>query len=99
MCTYNSFYLWKAAVEKAGSFEREKVIEALESPVSFDGPGGKVTVQPTTHHSFLTINITEVTGGQFKIVKTVENVEPSDTSAVCDLIKNPNQATQYIPEG
>jgi branched-chain amino acid transport system substrate-binding protein len=99
VCTYNSFYLWKAAVEKAGSFEREKVIEALESPVSFDGPGGKVTVQPTTHHSFMAINITEVTGGQFKIVQKVENVEPSDTSAVCDLIKNPNQATQYIPEG
>lgn len=99
VCTYNAFYLWKAAVEKAGSFEREKVIEALESPVSFDGPGGKVTVQSTTHHSFMAINITEVTGGQFKIVQKVENVEPSDTSSVCDLIKDPNQAKQYIPEG
>ncbi|MGD9536575.1 MAG: transporter substrate-binding protein [Alphaproteobacteria bacterium] len=99
VCTYNAFYLWKAAVEKAGSLEREAVIAALESPVSFDGPGGKVTVQPTSHHSFMTINITEVHGGQFDIVKTVPDVEPSDTSSVCDLIANPNQATQYIPEG
>jgi hypothetical protein len=38
--SYNGVYLWKAAVEKAGSFDVDKVNAALESGMSFDGPGG-----------------------------------------------------------
>ena len=33
----------QAAVEKAGSFDVNKVRDALKSGLSFDGPGGKVT--------------------------------------------------------
>src|SRR5882762_1945456 len=49
--SYDGAYLWKAAVEKAGSFEVAKVREALESgDISFDGPGGKITIN-TNHHA------------------------------------------------
>src|SRR5215210_7694719 len=41
--SYDGVYLWKAAVEKAGSFDVDKVVAALEEGISFDGPGGKVT--------------------------------------------------------
>jgi branched-chain amino acid transport system substrate-binding protein len=77
--------------------EREAVIAALETGVSTDGPGGKMTIQPTSHHAIMSTVTAEVTSGQFKIVQTAENVEPSDTSVLCDLIANPNQATQYQP--
>src|SRR6186713_1279389 len=40
--SYDGVYLWKAAVEKAGSFEVDKVREAWKSGVSFAGPGGSV---------------------------------------------------------
>jgi len=95
--TYDAVYLWKAAVEKAGSFEREKVIAALETGIGFDGPGGHVAIHPPTHHLVMPTATVEVHGGQFKIVKTTENVEPQETAVLCDLIKNPNLATQFQP--
>lgn len=49
---YTGVYLWKAAVEKAGTTDVEKVIDALESgDISFDGPAGVVTIDPATHHA------------------------------------------------
>jgi urea ABC transporter substrate-binding protein len=48
---YTSVYLYKKAVELAGTTETEKVIKALESgKVRFDGPGGMVTVRGEDHH-------------------------------------------------
>src|SRR6187455_1209908 len=41
--SYDGVYLWKACVEKAKSFEVDKVREALQAGISFAGPGGKVT--------------------------------------------------------
>ncbi|HJQ06322.1 MAG TPA: urea ABC transporter substrate-binding protein [Nocardioides sp.] len=46
---YTSLYLYKAMVEKAGSFDPEKVIAAAGG-VSFDAPEGKVTVNGENHH-------------------------------------------------
>ncbi len=34
----------------------------------------------------------------FTIFKTIENVEPTDTKQVCDLIGKPDQHTQYTPK-
>src|SRR5476651_2339091 len=47
--SYDGVYLWKACVEKAGSFDVDKVRAAWKSGVSFVGPGGKVTTQPNMH--------------------------------------------------
>ena len=48
---YTSLYLYKSAVELAGTTETEAVISALESDtVSFDGPGGTVRVRGVDHH-------------------------------------------------
>ncbi len=48
---YSSVYLYKKAVEMAGTTETEAVISALESgSISFDGPGGLVTVRGEDHH-------------------------------------------------
>ncbi|MFM9279316.1 urea ABC transporter substrate-binding protein [Paenibacillus jiagnxiensis] len=48
---YTGIYLWAEAVKKAGTVEKEAVITALESGISFDGPAGKVTIDPKTHHT------------------------------------------------
>jgi urea transport system substrate-binding protein len=72
--SYNGVYLWKAAVEKAGSFEPAKVMEALKSGISFSGPGGKVTSQKN-HHLTKNVYIGETRAdGQFKILKEYKNV-------------------------
>lgn len=72
--SYNGVYLWKAAVEKAGTFEVDKVMEALKSGISFDGPGGKVTTQKN-HHLTKNVYIGETRAdGQFKILKEYKDV-------------------------
>ena len=72
--SYDGMYLWKAAVEKAGTFDVDKVRTALKSGLSFDGPGGKVTTQKNMH---LTKNVyigETKADGQFKILKSFANV-------------------------
>ena len=72
--SYNGVYLWKAAVEKAKSFDPTKVMAALKSGISFDGPGGKVTTQ-NNHHLTKTVYIGEtLENGQFAIVETMKDV-------------------------
>ena len=73
--TYDGVYLWKAAVEKAGSFDVDKVREVLESgDIAFDGPGGKVTMQKN-HHVTKDVFIGETkANGQFKILETFPQV-------------------------
>jgi len=72
--SYNGVYLWKAAVEKAKSFDVEKVVAALESGIKFDGPGGTVTSQKN-HHLTKNVYIGETKAdGQFKIVKEFKDV-------------------------
>ena len=47
-CAYNAVYLWKLAVEKAKSFDVDKVIAASEGIV-FDAPEGTVTIAGNHH--------------------------------------------------
>ena len=63
-------YLWKQAVEKAGSFEVDKVREALVGQ-KFKGPAGEVTMQDN-HHLINNVYIGEtLASGQFKIIKSL----------------------------
>ncbi|MDR1283597.1 MAG: urea ABC transporter substrate-binding protein [Opitutaceae bacterium] len=73
--SHDGVYLWKAAVEKAGSFDVDKVREVLESgDIAFDGPGGKATVQKN-HHVTKNVYVGEtLPDGQFKILKSYEQV-------------------------
>ena len=43
--------LWKAAVEKAGSFATEAVRQVFAGGIGFDGPGGRMTIDPATQHA------------------------------------------------
>lgn len=55
---YDAVYLWKAAVEKAGSFEVDDVKEAIKSgEVSFEAPEGTVTINGDNQHISKTVRI------------------------------------------
>jgi len=72
--SYDGAYLWKACVEKAGTFDVDKVRAAWKSGVTFAGPGGTVKTQPNMH---LTKNVyigETRADGQFKIMKQYDNV-------------------------
>ena len=63
-------YLWKQAVEKAGSFDVDKVRAALPGQ-KFKAPEGEVTMQEN-HHLINPVFIGEtMANGQFKIVKSL----------------------------
>ncbi|KUP36328.1 ABC transporter substrate-binding protein [Bacillus halotolerans] len=65
---YNAVYLWAAAVEKAKSFEIDKVKKAADG-ITFKAPGGTVKIDGDTQHLYKTVRIGQITGdGQFKEV-------------------------------
>jgi urea transport system substrate-binding protein len=97
---WNGWHLWAAAVEKAGSTDREAVIGALQegSGISFDSPSGKVTMDPGAHHVTQDISIAETNDEHgFTVTSTKENVPPSYEDEVCDLVKNPTTNQQFTP--
>jgi urea transport system substrate-binding protein len=73
--SYDGVYLWKKAVEKAGAFDVDAVRNVLESgDISFEGPGGKITIQ-ANHHCTKNVYIGETkANGQFKILETIPQV-------------------------
>ena len=75
---------------------REYEIQALESGISFDGPSGKVTIDPATHHVTLDIHIAEVKNRKMNVLAAFKQQKPADTAAVCNLQKNPNENKQFV---
>ena len=74
---YEAIYLYKAAVEKAGSTEADKVIPALAT-VSFDGPRGKIQMDKQ-RHAALTMYLGQVQkDGSVKIISSFPNVDPGE---------------------
>ncbi|TAU29891.1 twin-arginine translocation signal domain-containing protein [Rhizobium ruizarguesonis] len=94
--TYQGMHLWAKAVTQAGATDRMKVIEALETGLSFDGPSGKVTIDPQTHHVKVDARMAETENQTFKILKQWDQQASTDTQAVCNLIDNPDTNEQFV---
>jgi branched-chain amino acid transport system substrate-binding protein len=74
---YEAIYLYKAAIEKAGSVDTDKVIKALPL-VSFDGPRGKIAMSKQ-HHTPLTMYLGQVQkDGSVKMLDSFANVDPGE---------------------
>ena len=74
---YEAIYLYKAAIEKAGSVDTDKVLKALPL-VSFDGPRGKIAMSKQ-HHTPLTMYLGQVQkDGSVKMLDSFANVDPGE---------------------
>jgi branched-chain amino acid transport system substrate-binding protein len=74
---YEAVYLYKAAVEKAGSTDSGKVLAEL-GRVSFTGPRGAVTMDKQ-HHAPLTMYLGQVQAdGSVKVIQSFPNVDPGN---------------------
>lgn len=74
---YDGLYLYKAAVEKAGSFDEKMVLQEL-SKISFTGPRGKIEMNKE-HHAPLTMYLGQVqSDGSVKVIRTFKNVDPEE---------------------
>ncbi|MGP9818718.1 urea ABC transporter substrate-binding protein [Salinarimonas sp. NSM] len=92
---YQGVKLWAEAVRRAGTVARMPLIEAIESGMSIEGPGGTVVIDPKTHHAVLDVHLMEFRDGGAVILETFEQRPPIDTQSVCDLEANPDDVTQY----
>jgi urea transport system substrate-binding protein len=74
---YEAVYLYKAAVEKAGSTDPEPVIDALDE-VSFTGPRGSITMNKQ-RHAPLTMYLGQVQeDGSVSVIQSFPNVDPGE---------------------
>ncbi|MDA1190254.1 MAG: urea ABC transporter substrate-binding protein [Candidatus Poribacteria bacterium] len=71
---YFGVYVWKAAVEKAGSFDVDKVRKAVYG-LEFDAPGGKKKMDENNQHTYKPVLIGRIRAdGQFDVVSKTENI-------------------------
>lgn len=94
---YIGLQLWAAAVRKAGSFEREAVMKAIDGGVSAPTPVGTVTLDAATRHCRYDIYLMETKDGGFRVLETSKGVVPTDAGGQCDLVKNPTTNRQFEP--
>jgi len=74
---YEAPFLWKMAVEKAGSFDVDKVVAASPGIEMKDAPEGYVRIHPN-HHLWSRSRVGRAQpDGQFDIVYTSELIEPN----------------------
>ena len=73
---YNAVYLWKAAVEKANSFETNKVREAL-AELTLNPPEGKIKVDGKNQHTHRKLRIGRINGtGLIDTLETLSVIPP-----------------------
>ncbi len=76
---YSQVYLWKLAVEKAGSFDVDAIRDAFASDIEFYAPGGKLTLDPKTFHTYKSCRIGRVRDDQqFDIIYESPKPIPPD---------------------
>ena len=90
--------LWAEAVKKAGSVDREKVIEAMEAGLQIEGPGGPIKMDAKTHHCSMNMYLGEANNGKFDIFRKYSNIAPTNTGNQCDLIARPDTNQMFIPK-
>jgi len=90
--SYEGVMLWAEAVKLAGTADRNPVIEALRTGITYNGPSGAVTVDPQTHHCIQNVYLAELQDQKFQIIEQHEAQPPADTQLVCNLIETPNQS-------
>ena len=74
---YAQVYLWKLAVEKAGSFDIAKVQAALRARVSFDAPEGLISIDVKNNHVRKAFRMGRVREDrQFDIVYETAPIDP-----------------------
>jgi urea transport system substrate-binding protein len=89
---YFGVYVWKAAVEKAGSFDIDKVIPCILGQ-KFSAPGGDKQMDPINHHTWKPVLIGSIRAdGQFDIIwKTPGLVHPESFSS---YLHSPEELTK-----
>ncbi len=89
--------MWAAAAEKAGSFDVDKVRQAVYG-MEFDAPGGKKKLDEKNQHTYKPVYIGEIQAdGQFKIVWHSDGLVKPDSYST--LLHTPEELAAIKPSG
>lgn len=97
--SYIAMYLYKSMVERAGTTDRAALrAEIAKGDVCFDGPSGKVCLDPKSQHMSHNIFLAKVNADHsIEFPKVWENIAPYWLGeAGCDLTQN-DPSEQYTP--
>jgi branched-chain amino acid transport system substrate-binding protein len=97
--SYIAMYLYKQMVERAGSTDHAAIRKVIaEGDVCFDGPSGKVCIDPKSQHMSHTIYLAHVNADHsIDFPKVWEDIKPYWLGdAGCDLTQN-DPSEQYTP--
>jgi urea transport system substrate-binding protein len=94
---YEGTMVWAEAVKKAGSADRMKVIEAMET-VSYVGPAGAITMDPETHHGARDILLGQVNDRKWTVLASYPHQKATDDGGRCNLKQNPRTNQQFTPQ-
>lgn len=108
--SYFSTYLYKQAVEKAGTADQDEVMKVLdEEPITVEAPEGDIQTDPETHHMNHVIRVAHADAEHnIEFTETFESIEPfwlrQDPYPGCHLNQvigpSPDEKTeQFVPEG
>ena len=67
----DAFFIWKAAVERAGSVDKAKVRDEIEKTTGFVGTGGLVSMSPQDHLglSATAFRMIEIKDGKWRLAE------------------------------
>ncbi len=77
---YNAVWLYKQAVEEAGSTDPAAVAAAMVGQ-TFDGPTGRVEMMPS-HHLKQTINLVQARDGQYVLIDSFADMDPEEACSL-----------------
>jgi len=103
MNNYFSVYMWRDAVEEAGTFDQQEVIDVLEQGMEVDTPAGTLELDGPTHHMYHNIRIAQadeshdISFEDSELIGPVFLQEEVEDGAGCNLVEN-DRTVQYVPE-
>ncbi len=99
---YFSVYMWRDAVEAAGTFDQDAVIEELENGVEIEAPSGTIELDGATHHISHQMRVAHADDAHEISFDAEQYIEPTflreevEGGDGCDLREDSMQ-TQYEP--
>ncbi|MFT4946216.1 MAG: urea transport system substrate-binding protein, partial [Natronomonas sp.] len=99
---YFSVYMWRDAVEEAGTFDQEDVISVLEEGMEVEAPEGTIELDGATHHMTHRMRVGRCDENHEISFSNEELIEPTflreevEGGEGCDL-REESKTTQYEP--
>lgn len=85
-------------IKRAKSFDRDAVMKAWEGGITWEGPGGTMATDASTHHTTQDVRIIKVENRVWSLVETKQQIRPDNYDGRCDVFAHPSQTDFLMPQ-